>query len=297
MERIARDGGTFAAGQMHVQFQIPAERRHRWPVVMVHGGGGQGLDFLGTPDGRPGWATAFLHHGYAVFVVDRPGLGRAPYDATLLGPATPTPSYEQLSRRFTAPSRQPDADPAARRHTQWPGSGEIGDPALDQFMAGQAPFRAGLAAAQEDMRRCATALLDRIGPAILLTHSMGAPFGWLAADARPGLVRAIVAVEPLGPPFAETALGALAFGLTAVPLALERLQGFPIAVVTGEASWMARHDPRSVAFLAGNGATVEHLRLEEHGLHGNGHIMMAERNSDAIADLLATWLQERVGAA
>jgi pimeloyl-ACP methyl ester carboxylesterase len=43
------------------------------------------------------------------------------------------------------------------------------------------------------------ALLDRIGPAIILTHSQSGPFGWLIADARPKLVKAVVAVEPAGP--------------------------------------------------------------------------------------------------
>src|SRR3712207_1539584 len=86
VERVQRRYGLAAAGQMFVQYQIPAERRHPWPLVMVHGGGGQGTDYLGTPDGRPGWATSFLRRGWAVYVVDRPGLGRVPYHADLLGP-------------------------------------------------------------------------------------------------------------------------------------------------------------------------------------------------------------------
>ena len=44
------------------------------------------------------------------------------------------------------------------------------------------------------------ALLDKIGPAILLTHSQSGAFGWPVADARPKLVKAILAIEPSGPP-------------------------------------------------------------------------------------------------
>jgi hypothetical protein len=44
--------GTVSTGQMFVQYQLPAVRSHPYPIVMVHGGGGQGLDFLATPDGR-----------------------------------------------------------------------------------------------------------------------------------------------------------------------------------------------------------------------------------------------------
>ena len=54
---------------------------------------------------------------------------------------------------------------------------------------------------QQLVQNAGTALLDRIGPAILVTHSQAGPFGWLLADARPKLVRGIIAVEPSGPPF------------------------------------------------------------------------------------------------
>lgn len=327
VERVATPHGTVAAGGSCVQYQIPAERRHRWPLVMVHGGGGQGLEFLATPDGRPGWATWFLRRGHAVYVLDRPGLGRAPYHEAVYGPATPAPAYEALLPRFAAPP--PAAYPQAALLTQWPGSGAVGDPVSDQFMAGQGSFVPDLVRTQEDMRRAAAALLDRIGPAVLLTHSMGGPFGWLAADARPEAVKGIVAVEPLGPPFAETPFGRLSWGLTAVPMAydppaadaaalrpetrpapapdllpclvqaeparrLPRLRGIPIAVVTGEGSWKAQTDHGMVDFLRQAGAEAEHLRLAEHGVRGNGHLMMAERNSDEVAAVIAAWIERRV---
>ena len=65
------------------------------------------------------------------------------------------------------------------------------------------------------------ALLDRIGPAIVLTHSQSGAFGWLIADARPRLVKAIVAIEPAGPPFEATIIGtgkARACGPTDIPI-------------------------------------------------------------------------------
>jgi len=51
------------------------------------------------------------------------------------------------------------------------------------------------------MKHAGSALLDRIGPAILLTHSQAGQFGWILADARPSKVKAIIAIEPMGPPF------------------------------------------------------------------------------------------------
>src|SRR5690242_14760539 len=57
-------------GQMYVQYQIPQNRSQAYPVVMWHGGGQTGTNFMGTPDGRKGWADYFLERGYAVYIVD-----------------------------------------------------------------------------------------------------------------------------------------------------------------------------------------------------------------------------------
>ena len=59
---------------------------------------------------------------------------------------------------------------------------------------------------EELNRDAGVALLDKIGPAILLTHSQSGPFGWALADARPKLVKGVVAIEPNGPPFYENSV-------------------------------------------------------------------------------------------
>ena len=78
--------GTVARGPLFVQWEAPVDTARPYPVVLIHGGGGQGTDWLGTPDGRPGWATYLLESGYAVYVVDRPGHGRSPFHPDVLGP-------------------------------------------------------------------------------------------------------------------------------------------------------------------------------------------------------------------
>src|SRR5690349_21618576 len=49
-------------GQMYVFYQLPAgvegwswKRSGRYPIIMIHGGGQTGANFLSTPDQRPGW--------------------------------------------------------------------------------------------------------------------------------------------------------------------------------------------------------------------------------------------------
>jgi pimeloyl-ACP methyl ester carboxylesterase len=320
--------GPVLRAPIYVEYWIPQDLRQPWPLVMVHGGGGQGLDFLGTADGREGWVHWFVRHGFAVYVVDRPGHGRAPFHPEILGEMMPPTEAPYLEEKFCRPEDFPDRYPQAQLHTQWPGTGSLGDKHFDHFLAGIGPVQADLAQAHRDVQLAAAALLDAIGPSILLTHSAGAPTAWLAADVRPTLIKAIIAVEPLGPPFTISARGRLSWGLTASPLTflppaetsedlrlelraparagtiaclvqqvpprqLPNLQGFPILILTAEASWKAAEDHGTVDFLSQAGARVEHIRLEDRGIHGNGHAMMLELNSDAVAAVLAEWIQSR----
>jgi pimeloyl-ACP methyl ester carboxylesterase len=199
-------GGRYAAGratmsgQMHVCYQIPVHKRHDYPVVMIHGGGQTGVNFLGTPDGRRGWADDFVANGFAVYVIDQPARGRSGYFEDY--GASVHRDADFVAGRFTAPERD-KLWPQAERHTQWPGSGVPGDPVFDQFYASQVASMTDIAALEAMMRVAGAALLDRIGPAILLTHSQGGPLGWTIADARPRLTRAILAIEPNGPPVYE----------------------------------------------------------------------------------------------
>ena len=182
--------GTSVAGT-HVQYQSPPSvrdnldpraRRRRAGARHAH-----------HPGRAPGWSTIFLRDGFAVYTVDRPGLGRSPYHPDIYGPIGPPAAYEGFVATFAAPS-----PPGLPEHTQWPGSGDRDDPALATFLAWQEPFPPDLVRAHEDMRDGAVGLLDRIGPSVLLTHSFGGAFGWFALSERPHLVKALVAIETPG---------------------------------------------------------------------------------------------------
>jgi pimeloyl-ACP methyl ester carboxylesterase len=223
----AGDGGQVMSGQLYAEFQIPSALAHGDPIVMVHGGGQSGTNFTGTPDGREGWAQFFLRRGYAVYVVDQVGRGRAPYAPIRYG-ALAFPDCARSQQRFVGMERY-KLWPQAERHTQWPGGAAPGDTVFDQFYAAQLPGIADFTLQQSLNRDALLALLAKIGPATLLTHSQAGTFGWAVADARPDLVTAILAIEPNGPPFYECEMvGAPAylrdgakirpFGPTAVPL-------------------------------------------------------------------------------
>jgi pimeloyl-ACP methyl ester carboxylesterase len=385
VERSDLARGSFVNGkQMYVESFIPAQVRHPYPIVLVHGGGGQGLDWMGTPDGRRGWMQMLVEEGYRVYVVDRPGHGRSPFHPDVDGPfPVQNLALEVMSGRFTPPNAAaPDNGPYRNKHNQWPGTGEIGSRDLDQLVASQggsyvqaggfaappaaaagrgvagrsagpgrgaAPGAAaarggplaapvsppvlgatGMPAGGPDSqhmvwRERGALLLDKIGPSIIMTHSAGGPFGWLVAEIRPHLVKAIVAIEGGGQPFA----GGNVWGMSSIPVAydppvsspseiktkrvdapepgvnaymlqeeparkLKNLQNIPIVIVTAEASFASPGNPGGVAYFKQAGCKAEEMRLVDLGIHGNGHMMMVEKNNREVLKPILAWIDKSV---
>ena len=308
-ERVEVAGKAYQKGPMYVMWEAPERTTRPFPIVLVHGGATQGTEWLDTPDGRPGWAQRLVEAGYAVFVVDRPTQGRSPYPVEVAGTMGPAFSYEEGEAVFFPPA-------AAAAHTQLPFD-PADEAALGAYVAQFGPLPADLAASQAmDADRLAD-LLDRIGPSIVVTHSASGSDGWLVADRRPDLVKAIVAVEPMGPAFSDTPnIGRLAWGLTAAPIRYEppratpeeaeaadpaslripALAGIPVAVVSGETSAPARFAPQIVESLKNAGAAAELLHLPDHSVLGNGHGLIYERNSDAALQPVLRWLEAHVEA-
>lgn len=181
-------------------------------------------NWLNKADGGPGWSSYFLGLGYEIYIVDQTYRGRSP---TTPGQTTKGYSAELLQKRFTAPKLY-NLWPQSALHTQWPGNGTMGDEYFDTYYASTVPFLSGSDSAvlqQTSFQTAAAALLDRIGtPAVLVAHSQGGVMPWLLADARPELVKSIVAIEPTGPPFREAVFSTTAsrpYGLTDAPLTFD----------------------------------------------------------------------------
>lgn len=327
-----------ATGQMYVQFHAPAEVTQPYPVVLVHGTAQTGVNFLGTPDGRAGWVDRFVERGFAVYVVDQVGRGRSGDNPEVYGPyARLAPG--DLESIFTGQERFA-LFPQAKLHTQWPGGpGVKGNAAFDQFYLSQVPYIASALKSEELVNPALIALLEKIGPSVVLTHSQAGVFGWAVSDQRPDLVKAHVAVEPNGPTFFDIKFKggeewyervgearARPYGITRVPLRFEppvtspadltvvqadqptrpgqircwlqaeparqlpNLAKVPAVIVSGEASFRATMDDCTGAFLAQAGAKPDRLALAEHGIHGNGHMMMLEMNNGAVARAIIDWI-------
>jgi pimeloyl-ACP methyl ester carboxylesterase len=75
---------------------------------------------------------------------------------------------------------------------------------------------------------------------------------------------------------------------------LPNLQGIPILIVVGEASYHAPYDHCTSRFLAQAGVKNDFVRLETVGIHGNGHMMMLEKNNHEIAAFLVSWARRNI---
>jgi pimeloyl-ACP methyl ester carboxylesterase len=351
---VESSGDVPMVGQAFVEYMIPQRQTHPLPIVMIHGGSQTGTGWISTPDGREGWAIYFLRHGYAVYVVDQVARGRSAYIGDVYGPSR-TQTREYVMQRFST-SEKYNLWPQAKFHTQWPGTGEPGDPAFDNYFASNVPSMDNREMQSRMNVDALAALLDRVGPAIVLVHSQSGQYGWPLAQARPALVKAIVAAEPSGPPVHDLVVpGAARFGVdfvnaTAVagtaifrddprlkryglsdipmvyapavtpesPLAFVQQDNAeatdlakcwrqkeparrlvtvgerPILYLATEASFYAPYNHCTVGYLKQAGVDVSFVKLADIGLHGNGHMMMMEKNSDAIAQVIIAWLDKNV---
>ncbi|KAL9600297.1 MAG: hypothetical protein Q9219_003247 [cf. Caloplaca sp. 3 TL-2023] len=325
--------GQVLTGQLYVEKLIPQRPKKKYPLVFIPGGGQTSTNFQNTPDGREGWASYFLRQGYTIYLTDPPQRGRSPW---VPGEGTVgLVPVDYVLKYFTTLERYSRTEwPQAPLHTQWPGTGLLGDPTFDAFYASQVQLQTSAFVSEDNAKLAYNALLDRIGPAVLVTHSQAGPYGWVAADSRPNLVKGIIAVEPEGPPFVNQ-VGPTGpprvDGITRLPLLydppvtnitrdlktvkvpppegkqytsctiqaeparkLVNLQRIRVLLITGEASYHAAYDYCFVKFFEQTGVPLTWLDLGSEGVHGNGHFLFLEKNSLQIAGLVAQWLRNFV---
>ena len=172
---IGEPGREVMDGAMYVEVRVPKTIRQLYPIVFFLGAAQTGTNWLQTPDGRPGWAYYFTQQGYVIYMVDQPARGRSPFIPDVDGDLT-TMSTAVEEQMFTDETRQ-GTWPQAKKQTQWPGAsagtGRKGDPVFDAFYATQIQYLASNPKTQKLVQDAGAALLDKIGPAILLALSAG----------------------------------------------------------------------------------------------------------------------------
>ena len=286
--------GTVTVNQMYVHYRIPARLASPTPIVLVHGGGLSGMSYETTPDGREGWATYLARKGYAVYVVDTPGRGRSGFDATAINRALAESSVASLPSNVLMVTtelawplfRFGPTYGTAYADTQFPTEafaafGSQGVPFAEATLEGGAMATAP---------RALAALLDKIGPAVVVVHSLAGPFADALVEMRPRLVKAVVNIE-----------GAQAIVPTEAQI--EAYRGIPVLELFGDHldSPVFTGRPR----YEGRKAVVERInkqqegkatliRLSDVGMKGNSHMMMQDRNNLQVADFVLGWITSNV---
>ena len=302
------EGQAFRVDQMYVQYQIPVNAR-KYPLVLVHGGSGTGRVWETTPDGREGYQTIMLRRGFPVYIVDFPRRGRAGYPSfngpfgTLAGaPVVPDKTGQAGEQyawsRWRLGPKYPEVFPVQ----QFPMT------AVEQFLQHLVPTVSDNA---EIISGALVALLDKIGPAIVVTHSQSGLFGWLAGARSPN-VKGIVAYEPgfvfpqgSVPPPIPLYKGTQPSGTPVTPAEFARLAQIPLQIVYGDnipkqpipdlvadgRRAQVVTSPMFVDALNRQGGRASVLHLPDVGLYGNSHFMFSDLNNVAVADQLSVFLQ------
>ncbi len=273
--------GAIPVDQMYVHYRVPVDASGP-SIVMVHGSNASGSLWETTPDGREGWATWFVRRGHPVFVVDHAGRGRSGFDPTSINAGADLPNiflgtYQRQWVNGRIGPVYPTPFPGVRFPTE----------AFDRFMELHVPnAETTLELGGTTTPGCLAALLDEIGPAILIVHSQGGLYGIETVRRRHGLVLALVSVEG----GSET--------LTADE-AEECFRNVPFLSLWGDNSYGAdltngdhRRDGcrRAVDMISAAGGKAELMMLPDHGIAGNSHYLMMDDNSLEVADIVAGWL-------
>ncbi|MEQ5828879.1 alpha/beta fold hydrolase [Sulfitobacter sp. NFXS29] len=245
---------------------------------MWHGGGLTGACWETTPDGRPGFRDIFLAGGWDVFVSDAVERGRSGFAPVpdVWGPPI-SQTIETVFERFRIGAYLPKGELARASQHVYPGTAFPVE-ALDRFAAQMVPRWTNtngyiLDAYLEE--------LEATGPAVILAHSQGCVFALEAAARRPDLVAALVLLEP-------AAIPELPASFIAADL--------PMLVMLGDfiersKRWMKMQ--RDITRFVSCNDHAELLQLPEHGLEGNSHMLMMDRTSDKVAELIMNWLAKQ----
>jgi hypothetical protein len=268
---------------------------------MWHGFGQFSKTWETTPDGREGYQNIFLRRGFSTYIMDQPrrgNAGRSTVEATI----TPTPDEQFWFNIF--------------RIGVWPDyflgvQFAQDEETLNQYFRQITPNIGEFDT--EVITEAASQLFDKIGDAILVTHSHSGGFGWATAMKNDN-IKAIVSYEPgSGFPFPEgevpEPIESSAGALEALGVAKEeflKLTKIPIIIYYGDFipekydpnpgtdGWRVRLEMarkwRDAVNKYGGDVTVVHL--PEIGIKGNTHFPFSDLNNLEIADLMSDWLNE-----
>ncbi|MGA7795407.1 MAG: hypothetical protein WCA19_20405 [Candidatus Acidiferrales bacterium] len=287
------NSGNITVDQMYVQYQIPEGADAHVPVVMVHGCCLSSKSYETTPDGRMGWNEYFLRKHRAVYLPDQVSRARSGFDSTI---------YNEIKLGKRPPSDMPEMR-TATHEIAWLGF-RFGPSAGKAFPDEQFPVEAfeefgkqvipdlngGLPAVNPTWTNL-SGLAIKLKGAILMGHSESGFFPEQAALINPADIKAMITIETTCPALNSEKIASLA--------------KIPVLVVFGDhlgdvpsspIKWQERFDTcqQFVQQVKAAGGDATMMHLPKYGQFGNSHMLMQDKNSNQVADLILKWIDEHV---
>jgi pimeloyl-ACP methyl ester carboxylesterase len=285
--------GNITVDQMYVQYQIPEGADSHVPVVMVHGCCLSSKSYETTPDGRMGWNEYFLRKHRAVYLPDQVSRARSGFDSTI---------YNEIKLGKRPPSDMPEMR-TATHEIAWLGF-RFGPSAGKAFPDEQFPVEAfeefgkqvipdlngGLPAVNPTWTNL-SGLAIKLKGAILMGHSESGFFPEQTALINPADIKAMITIETACPALNSEQIANLA----KIPMLVvfgDHLGDVPSSPI----KWQERFDTcqQFVQQVKAAGGDATMMHLPKYGQFGNSHMLMQDKNSNQVADLILKWIDEHV---
>lgn len=299
---LKADGQTLHGDHAYVSYQIPVNAKAK-SLVFLHGAGQSAQTWETTPDGREGFNNIFLRKGYAVYLLDQPRRGRAGR-TSVEGTVSNAPDEQFWFDTFRIGNY-----PKYYSNSQF----AKGEQALENFYRQMTPNTG--AYDEKVISDAVSAVFDKIGEGILVTHSQGGGPGWRTVIKNSN-VKGIVSYEP-GSGFVfpegevpEPLQTISPFGaLSAETISMEefmKLTKIPIIIYYGDNiaekssdiwnqdHWRVRLEMAELWAETVNrhGGDARVVHLPKIGIKGNTHFPFSDMNNKEIADLMEKWIEE-----
>ena len=276
--------GTVTVDQMYVHYQVPATKSGV-PITLIHGCCLTGKTWETTPDGRMGWDEYFVRRGFPVYVIDQVSRGRSAANATAIdavkmgkaGAADLPPvfaaGHEGAWAIFRFGTEYPKVNPGLLFPLE----------AQEEFWKQMVPDWIASLPTPNPTVPALSALAQRLNGTVLMSHSQSGIYPFQTAALSSAGIAAIVSIEPGACPDAKGDMTPY----TKVPIMV--LWG---DYVDTSPRWSPRLKGCREFTQAANkaGGKVTNYVLPEHGVAGNSHMLMQDKNNIQIAEMLAEWI-------
>ena len=286
--------GEITVNQMYVQYQIPLKGARHVPVVFIHGCCLSSKTWETTPDGRIGWSEYFVRKDRSVYLADQVSRARSGFD----------PSAFNAVHQGTLANAQMPAILDATHQFAWtvfrfgPKFGEgfkdeqFPIEAVEELYKQMIPdLNSTLSQHPNPTLTQMAALGVKLHGAVLVGHSESGFFPEQAALQNPAGVKGLVTIEmQCDTHLTSSQLATLAKIPTLV------MFGDHLADVKAPFSWMDALNSCNtfIGQLRKAGGDAQMMYLPAMGIKGNSHMLMQDRNSNQLADLVISWIDSHV---